>query len=513
MTTYYVSDRIKTYAVNTFKNTFAVPNDLNIGLIFIGRSEEYANVLSIDSITDTVKEEKTIWNNMIATLEIAPGDVELVIPKRTWSSNTIYKQFDDTIKISELATPDDANNIGAFYVYTSNGSVYKCLSNNNSANSTIEPTGDYTTSNGFIYTADDYVWKYMYNVKNTNRFLTTNWIPVPYSLDVISTASDYTLSEDSLIDGALNLIVVEDGGSGYIHTTHNYSYTSNIGYLTVTDLTNVATGMSVSGTGILSGTYITSINSSLNRIYLSYNTTNTGTSFTTTTRVAIAGDGTGATAQVSLNGDSIEKIIINSIGSGYSYANVSIYGTSNNAIVRPVLPIKYGNGYSPAIELYAKDLMIVKTIGAVDSTEGGVIPDDLSFRQYGILMNPHKYNSMNDVTYTTANSVMSQTTDVIVTDGTDYVQYEYVYQGTNFITSTFSGLVVSQGNNKIRLTNVRGTPEIGALLKGNTVSRPVVSYTNPELQPYSGDILYVNNIDAIERASGQSEELKFIIKL
>jgi len=50
------------------------------------------------------------------------------------------------------------------YVMTSARNVYKCLSNNNSALSTVEPTGDYTSSNGNIATSDGYIWKYMYNI-------------------------------------------------------------------------------------------------------------------------------------------------------------------------------------------------------------------------------------------------------------------------------------------------------------------------------------------------------------
>jgi hypothetical protein len=54
------------------------------------------------------------------------------------------------------------------YVITSARNVYKCVSNNASANSTVEPSGDYTTSNGNISTGDGFVWKYMYNVKPSN---------------------------------------------------------------------------------------------------------------------------------------------------------------------------------------------------------------------------------------------------------------------------------------------------------------------------------------------------------
>lgn len=508
MATNYTSETLKTYAINTFKNTFAVPNDLNIGLVFIGKVDEFAN--GANQIKNVDKDERTVWNNMVCTLEIQPGDIELILPKREWLANFKYKQYDDTVKISELATADLPNSVRPFFVYTSEGNVYKCLSNNKSSLSTIEPTG--IPTNGFVQTADGYTWKYMYNIQATNRFLANNWIPVPYSIDSTSVASDYTVDLDTLTVGTINSIVVEQAGSGYFHKTHTHSFTNNISYLTVTDLPNVATGMFVQGTGIANGTYITSVSSVLGRIYLSNPTTNTGTSYTTSTRVEIIGDGLGATANAVLSGNTISKIDIVTWGSDYSYANVNIYGTSNTASARAVISSKLGHGYSPALELYAKDMIIVKTVGSeADSTEGGVIPDTITFRQYGILMNPHKYGANTDITYSIANSVMSQTTDVAVTAGTDYNINEYIFQGNDLSSATFKGLVVSQSNNIIRLTNTTGSVQIGAILKSNSVNRPVISVTNPSLEKYTGDILYVNNIDGIERAPGQVEELKFII--
>lgn len=512
MSTTYISDTIKTYSVNSFKNIFALPNPFNVGLIFIGKADDYSNVQVIDTITDTIKDEKTIWDNMIAAKIIDPGDVELVIPRHDWSANTNYKQYDDTVKISELAQEDIANSIKPFYVINSEGDVYKCLSNNYSANSTVEPIGNYTSSNGFIYTTDDYVWKYMYNIKTTNRFLTQSWMPVPYSALSAATATDYDMSSTNLVEGTINSILVTNSGSGYFHKTHTYTYTNNASFLVATDISNVATGMIVTGSGIIANTYITSVDVGLNRVFLSKPTIGSGNTFNTITRVEIVGDGTDAFAEVQLSGDSIEKIIIVSPGINYLNANVNIYGTSNTATARAILPNKFGHGYSPAVELYAKDMMIVKRIGEVDSSVGGKFPTDISFRQYGILMNPVMCACGNKISYSLANSTISQTTDVTVADGLDYEQNEYVYQGTSINNSTFKGLVVTQSNNVIRLSNVTGVPDIGALLKGSTVFRPVVSYKEHQLREYSGNIVYVNNVDPIERADGQAEELKFIIK-
>jgi hypothetical protein len=130
---------------------------------------------------------------MFAAKKVTATDVELVIPRVNWTANTKYRQYDDTIALSDLITGNTIQNLKPFYIITSAKNVYKCLSNNFSSNSTVEPTGDYSTSNGAISTADGYIWKYMFNVKSSNKFLNTDWIPTPTRNTQTSGLSDYSL--------------------------------------------------------------------------------------------------------------------------------------------------------------------------------------------------------------------------------------------------------------------------------------------------------------------------------
>lgn len=519
MATENISLKTRTYVSNRFKNTFVEDNDFHTGFVFIGKSQEYANTQSIDTISDTVKDEKTFWDNMIAAKKISPGDVELVIPKLNWEANTVYKQFDDTIDLEELLTANTTTNEQPSYVVNSVGDVYLCLRNGLSANSTIEPTGDYTSANGFIRKSDDYIWKYLYNVKDSNKFLTNEWIPVPYSTDKVAIQTDYGLNATNLVDGSLINIIVTNPGQNYVHTTAPVTaFAAGETYLTVTSTANLVAEMAVSGTGILSGTHITSISNELNRVFLSTPTTSagggSGNNVTFSTRIIIDGDGTEVTTQVVLAANNtIRDIKVVSEGVGYTKANVHIYGSGTNAAARAVLPIKYGHGYSPALELGAKAVMVVKRIGEVDATENGLISTSTSFRQYGLLLDPHKYGESDDIAFANANSVISQTTNITLLAGSLYELDEFIYQGTES-NPTFSGFLNSQTSDVIRLTNVYGTIQTGSLITGanSGISRPVVSSTNPGLQPYSGDILYSSNIDKVERSPGQAEEIKFVIK-
>jgi hypothetical protein len=131
------------------------------------------------------------------------------------------------------------------------------------------------------------------------------------------------------------------------------------------------------------------------------------------------------------------------------------------------------------------------------------------------LRDPHKYGSNTAVSSTIANTVISQTTDLTIISGTSYEIDEFVYQGESANTASFSGFVNAQQANSVRLTRVKGTPLIGGALKGvstNPTGRAVVVVKNPEFQPYTGDILYVDNIIKTQRTDGQAESIKFVVR-
>jgi hypothetical protein len=243
---------------------------------------------------------------MFAAKKITGNDVELVIPRVNWTANTKYKQFDDRIAIDDLLTGNTTLNVKPMYIITSERNVYKCLANNASANSTLEPTGDYTTANGTISTADGFIWKYLYNVKPSNRFLTTEWVPAPISTSKL----DYNVSSTGVIDGEITTIIVTGGGTGYAHPTINASaFGTGVTSITLANTTNVAANMIVSGTGIASGTLVSSVDVITSTIVLNTATTangggTTANSLSFITRVYIEGDGAGlqASANLSSNG-------------------------------------------------------------------------------------------------------------------------------------------------------------------------------------------------------------------
>jgi hypothetical protein len=517
----YTSKKLRFNTAEQFKEAFS-ETDASVGYVFISKHIPWANDASPDVISDTTLTERIIWNNMIAAKKVTGNDVELVIPRRDWAANVKYIQYDDTLTLDTLLTSNVSQNIYSMYVINSERNVYKCLSNNLSANSTVEPLGSNLGAKGIVQTADGYLWKYLYNIEATNKFLSNNWLPAPVSISQL----DYDGSANATIDGEITTIVVANTGNNYFNSNINVSsFLTSCTVLTVdaaVDMSNlIFTNMAVSGNGIASGTFITAVDVINRKINLAYATTSSGggtsNTLSVTTRVVISGDGAGAVAVANLSSNTIQKITLTSFGSGYSYANVNIYGTATGANVanaRAIISPKYGHGYNSARELGGHNVMINVKIGDNDTTEGNLISANTSFRQYGFLRNPHKYGQNTAVTYANSNSVVVQTTSITLIAGDAYDVNELVYQGS-LSSPTFSGYVESTSGNIIELTNVKGTITVGSVLKGsntNPTGRTVSSISNPEFQPYTGDIMYGENIVPIQRSAGQAENLRFVVK-
>jgi hypothetical protein len=197
----------------------------------------------------------------------------------------------------------------------------------------------------------------------------------------------------------------------------------------------------------------------------------------------------------------------------YSFANATIYGSGSGANTRVILSPKYGHAYNPAKELESTNVMIVSRIGEIDATEGEILPLDINFRQYGLVINPYKYDENVSMTENTALDVIMQTLDVGLISFAAFNVNEKVYQG-DINDPDFIGYVVQQEGTSVRLNNIYKTPIVGSLLIGESSGsqNSIVSYKNPDLKPYAGDILYARNILKVERSIAQSEEIKLVFQ-
>ncbi len=532
MSTSYVSQKLKTFSTKTFRDSLKETSPKRIGYVFLSKTSEYANNdTTISNLSDTVEEEKQIWNDMVLAKKVIPKDVEFVIPRYNWTAGRRYKQYDDTTPLEDLITPslDGDEVVLPMYVMNADGDVYKCLCNNSSQPSLVEPVGNFNENDGFIQTVvgdePEYIWKYMYNVRLSNKFLTEEWMPVPYT-QANTNFTDYNYVQTNAVNGSLNKIVVTNSGSDYFRTQVNVSsFISGTNEIIISDNVNLTTSntisanMSVSGTGIVPNqTYIVATEG-LNKIILSQPTSTSGGGNTSANRITISprvlieGDGTETVTSVEIDANNrIEKIDVVNPGINFTKADVTIY-PENGATARAILPPNFGHAYNPAIELGANSVMIVSRIGEVDASENETIPVDIFFRQYGLLVNPYKYDESVPVSESNSLEVVSQTLDVTLLSGSAFEIGEMVYQG-DINDPDFVGYVVSRNLNTIKLNNIYKTPTRGLILIGSETNNrnPIVDFKLPDLKPYSGDILFARNILKIQRSIAQAEEIKLVFQ-
>ena len=91
-----------------------------------------------------------------------------------------------------------------------------------------------------------------------------------------------------------------------------------------------------------------------------------------------------------------------------------------------------------------------------------------------------------------------------------YVQNVYANQGTD---ATWKQTIPFSGNSTITgaTSNATGVPDTtSSATVNNTVF--VAGYASPELQPDSGDVIYIENRKPISRASDQTEDVKLVVE-
>ena len=423
-----------------FKESVSEPSPNTKVYLTYGKSLPWSNEDQPNTANSSVSTEYEIWDNMIGAKKITGSDMRHVIPRYNWTANTDYTAYSDT-------DTDLYNSNTKFYVVTSQNHIFKCLSNNSSSNSTVEPSAlNFNTATTIVQ--DGYVWKYMYSLTDQDllRFTTSDYIPVK-TLDSNDGSTQWTVQQ-AAIEGGIYAAPIISGGSGYTNT-------SNI-------------------------------------------------------VVLISGDGSSAiaTASINLSSNTVSNLTITNPGSGYTYATVTISGGGGSgANAKPIISPPGGHGSNPLYELGGNIVMIN---GRLINSEGSTLPIDHTYRQVGLVIDPKKFNS----TEISANGVINQTYQITTIGSGTYTVGEYVYQGSSFDASTFSGVIIEDDNGTVKISNYRGVPTVGTLVG---VSSGVVRYTTsdiitPELTKYSGKVAYIDNIRPITRDADQTEEYRIAIR-
>jgi len=231
-----------------------------------------------------------------------------------------------------------------------------------------------------------------------------------------------------------------------------------------------------------------------------------GAGYLSVPTVTITGDGAGATATAIVSGGQITRIDITSPGSGYTWANVTITGSSTTqASARAIICPPLGHGTNPAKELFAY-YVILNT--ALQYGESGVFPTFNDYRRIGLIKNPLNtsnalatgslYNMVYRVTCT-GTGILNQDDAITWPGGSANV--------LNFNNSISTAISITLGN-------VFGA----SLINGTVITNGTYSFTitaindSPDLKISTGEIIYTENLTPIVRRSDQQEIFNIVLE-
>ena len=524
-----------------------ITNENDFFYFFVGRTTEWDDEESPEVPVDSPRYANTSSRNMLFVKRIEKSDTVLMIPRINWVSGTVYDQYDD--KYGELDANGDAYaaNSGAlslkdsqFYVLTDDDHVYKCISNNNGADSTIKPQG---TSTSAIETADGYIWKFMFKVEASDKikFLTTEYIPVRKiagsgdpEFDVNGEIDTITLTNTGSSYETAPTVIINGDGIGAVATASvsggevtNISLTNpgsgySFAYITFSGGGGSGAAASVSLGATESGTVQEDVeNAAIPGTVDRLEIVSGGIDYVDgDATVSIIGDGSGAEAILDIDADdgSIISVTITNRGSGYTFADVTITGVEGaGAEIIAVISPRAGHGANAQKELFATNVGF--SVNLVNDNADLFLNND--FRQIGVIKNPLVFDSNTNFQLTTGTccyviQVLDPQNyaldDVITTDsGGRFIVIQKVdADNDGTVESIYLLPIIPIITTSSRLTNV--TQSIPNLVINTDVPVDVEALAEPEIDNTTGEIIYLDNREFIVRQQDQVEKIRAILK-
>ena len=475
-------------------------------------------------------EKFAVYDEIIAAKRIKSEFARAVVTRYDWNPLATEKRFDMyKPDYTETTTGQvgkgsftSATELGAAKFYLINGKyeVFKCLYNGEFPGRTLpdpqyQPdtspgAGAGTFSNGIftdgaaavVSATSGYVWKYMYTMPTNDviRFLSTNFLPINEA-----TESTRAATAGAAVDGAIDIVLVEAVGSGLPNGTHYAP---------------------INGDGQLAG-------------------------------------GTEAVVKIVVDSGAIESTEVVVKGAGYTYGEVRLVdgatvggiktglysdqgltsarsGVSGVGALEVVIGPEGGHGSADMeAELNAKRVMT--NIRLTYAEGAGDFPVDNDFRRIGIIKDPTEWgSSINKMTEDTASGLYVLRINGATADYTSDETITQALAGGGTAKGTVVSWVLDEGSTTNGTLKYLQTPEFhkdqgivrafdasapvvgsnslasGTVTTGDTgtfLGVPVTSgQGNPQIEPNSGDIIYIENRRLITRAPDQIEDIKLVIE-
>ena len=463
---------------------------------------------------DSFNDENEYWDSMLALKKITAADARQVVTRRAWTSGTVYDMYRSNYSRTNTAKVSGATNLyqASYYVINADYRVYICLQNGttpetpNGKSSLDEPTFIDLEPRAAGTSGDGYIWKYLYTIKPSDivKFESTNFIPVPNNWE---TSADTAAVRNNAVNGSVKIVTITNRGVGI------------------------------------------------------------GTANRTYTRVPIRGNGSGAEATVGINNDqTVDSVTVSSQGSGYTYGSLDLdAGGIPSGTTIPTFDViispEGGHGKDIYRELGAYNVLIYSRLENDNENPDFVTGNE--FARIGIVENPKStptsllvadkasalgalkitgvgYSSAvftldGEVTQTVAagstavGRVVSydQTTGVLKywqdrtlagfnTVGTAQTDPTYGYELVDFTSNPTSPGTLDINHASVANLSIESSFSGISTVINNRTYYLGQSFTNgissPEVEKYTGNIIYVDNRPSITRSSNQKEDIKVILQ-
>tara|TARA_B100000427_G_scaffold329278_1_gene344887 strand:+ start:16662 stop:18245 length:1584 start_codon:yes stop_codon:yes gene_type:complete len=522
-----ITDQFRITNAETFVQSFAGIGTTSYYYSFLGHPDNdnstVENYKSVDvngepiAPKDSFQQEDLYHDSMLFMKRISSGDIARVVPRIDWQSGSTYDMYKNSVDRDGKTNVTKSSNLydSKYYIVNSEYKVYVCINNGSSpdangnmiaSKSLIEPNFvdlvPQVAGNG----ADGYLWKYLFTIKPSDviRFSTDDYIPVPSNWGDINTSS----IKNSAVDGKLETALIKSRGSSYKFNPG--------GGLPITDTYNI-------------------------------------------TNVKIYGDGDGeARASVKITSGEVTEVTITNGGSGYTRAHLELNSrsaqgvtSSTEAKFEVIIPPKGGHGADIYRELGAyRVLLYSKFDDTVEDRPDYVTGNN--FSRVGVIKDPIRYGSttnelINTTTATTLGALKltgdtSQTEypnnkqiTMVHPDGAVSVglvaswnkntkvlkyyqpvgfstQQAYGYELKPFVGLSTTIYCTATGAQNNRLVDTTFSGDSDTTTGTNLGQSFTNGHANPDVDKYSGDIIYIDNRNTVTRSSTQKEEVKIIIE-
>jgi hypothetical protein len=439
--------------------------------------------------TDNYEEYNRIHDNMIAIKKIDVSSVTKVVRKIVWAPGITYDMYKDNYSVNNPSSSGATNLISSnFYVVNSQFQVFKCIYNGESPENLLgiptsvgsEPiiTGSPTA---IITTADGYRWKFLYSLTTNQvlKFANNNYIPV-FTDAIVSAAS---------VSGSINQTNIVDRG---LNLNPGVYYTKVVG----------------NGSGAVVSFVVPNDNlDPFDQRIASVSVLSAGVGYTY--------------GKINLNNVFSDSACTNSV----SLSSTAL--TNPETMLVPIISPVDGHGYNPSNELGANSVVVAPIIESID----GDIPINIQYRQYGVLKNPQIFNTTTPFTDTTGNCMHkikfeSSFTgtfvlgDTITQAGGGAEGVVIGWDGVNKVLSYYQNKYNNNGSyTPFEINNNTITATSGAFASPDTTYNSTITnstfvngFAVPEVKKYSGEIMYIENRQAINRSLDQNEEIKLILE-